>query len=376
MNQREIHYSLGFNFDPKLVDGIILANTEYSGAARIAEVFAALPDSPVSSARPTSRIPRISWKEFASQVERLLKSNIEFNFLMNTAQHISPSLIQQLDEYLRRLISVGIKRLTVGTPELCYTVKQLFSEFKITISITHGVRSEDDLSRARVSGADSVYLDGVYVNRDFELLRSLLKQTKVECRLYANMSCLSNCPVVRGHYNLFAGKQSDSTTKQNDAYFAGCTMVKLNNPVEWIQMPWIRPEDISTYVSEGVNHFKLSDRLASTDSILTIAHSYLKLTSPDNLFVLMERDGAKYKMFLTNEDKERSLPISVESKSIPSNFIDHFRNGSCKSNNISCIFCSNVAYKAVRISNNFKYRTAYANLIPLIPNKLLGRING
>jgi hypothetical protein len=44
MVQHETKYSLGFNFDPELIEGIILANTEYGNNSRITEVYGSLPD--------------------------------------------------------------------------------------------------------------------------------------------------------------------------------------------------------------------------------------------------------------------------------------------------------------------------------------------
>jgi len=130
----------------------------------------------------------------------------------------------------------------------------------------------------------------------------------------------------------------------NDAYFAGCSIVKLRNPVEWIQMPWIRPEDVPVYVGEGILHFKLSDRLASTDTLLMIARSYLSITSPSDLFILIERDGAKFEIL---GDGNAPKKLVINSNRIPNNFIDHFVDGSCISTDHKCRFCKSVARSAI-----------------------------
>jgi hypothetical protein len=369
----EVSYSLGFNFDPALIEGLLAANEIYGGSSRINEVFGALPDCPISSARPISRIPPISWREFSRQLESLGKANIEFNFLMNTAHAVGATLPRAVAEYLKRLADVGVHRLTVGTPELCRLVKAHSPQFHLTLSITYGIHTAAKLSKAESAGADAVYLDGVYVNRNFLLLRALRKQATAECRLYANMSCISHCPVVRRHYNLFAGSQSALTARQNDAFFAGCTLIKLANPVEWIQMPWIRPEDICVYVSEGIKHFKLADRLATTETLLIIAQAYLKRTSPKDLFTLMERDGAKYRA-LAGESGDTSRPaISVINSEIPADFIQHFQLGDCISNNLSCELCLYVAQKAVRINHAAASARPPADLVSLIPLELQRR---
>lgn len=365
-----VHYSLGFNFDPALIRGIVKANQRYGAVSRIEEVFGAMPDSPVSSARPTSRILSLKWEEFASQIRSLRDFGIAFNFLMNTSQRLDSALINKLKTYLQRLGDAGVERLTAGTPELCTFVKSFFPKFHVTISITYGIHSRRKLAKAELAGADAVYLDGVYVNRDFDLLRALLRRANVECRLYANMSCLARCPVVGKHYAMFSGAQSHITSRHNDAFFLGCSVVKLRNPTEWLQMPWIRPEDVSAYASEGVSHFKLADRLAPTSTLLVIAKSYLQRKSPDNLFDLMERSGEKYKLLSESEAKTRNqepAPMFVHSKRLPIDFISHFRKEGCKSNDLNCEVCVMLAHNVVEINKSWprELPSALYQLVPL-----------
>lgn len=132
----------------------------------------------------------------------------------------------------------------------------------------------------------------------------------------------------------------------------------------------LKQGDIGT---EGVSHFKLTDRLATTETLLTIACSYLRGVSPDNLFVLMERDGAKYKMFSSSRKREEQTPIFVASRYLPDDFLDHFRNGDCKSNNVSCKRCSEIERKTVSIAEWLKAANIPADLEPFIPCKLRQR---
>jgi collagenase-like PrtC family protease len=377
--QNRISYSLGFNFDPELSMRLAEINDVYGGRSRIDEVFAALPDCPISSARPTDRIPNLTWEEFRRQVRVLRDSGIGFNYLMNTSQRVDSTLTSKVKTYVQRLVDTGVDRITAGTPELCAFIKSFFSRVHVTISITYGTKSKNRLTEAELAGADAVYLDGVYVNRDFELLRTLLKQSRIECRLYANMSCISRCPVVGKHYQMFSGNQSSVTSRHNDAFFAGCSLVKLRNPVEWLQMPWIRPEDVVAYATEGVTHFKLADRLASTSTLVVIAASYLSAKSPDNLFDLMERDGVKYRLLEceTNLRNSKTVPIFVHSKRLPSNFIAHFQKQGCTSSDTSCKFCVNLAHNAVEIwsKTSTELPSAFRELIPVELKKRAGLIN-
>src|SRR5215208_2621944 len=124
--ESRVHYSLGFNYDPDLIRGIAKANQKYGALSRIEEVFGAMADSPVSSARPTSRIPNLKWEEFASQIRSLRDFGVAFNFLMNTSQRLDSALTNELKTYLQRLMDAGVERITAGTPELCAFVKSVF----------------------------------------------------------------------------------------------------------------------------------------------------------------------------------------------------------------------------------------------------------
>ena len=205
--------------------------------------------------------------------------------MLNTGQNLTYDLEKSLHKYLKKLLEVGIPVITVGTLELCRFVKKFYPEFHIVMSITYGTNSKKKLRKVESAKADSVYLDGVFVNRNFKLLRSLVRLSKIECKLYANMSCISHCPVVNKHYKVFAGPQSDLTRLKNDAFFAGCSLIKLKKPIEWIQMPWIRPEDMHHYEA-WFDVVKLATRMHNRPR--RVLGSYIRGKTTGNLLDLTE----------------------------------------------------------------------------------------
>ncbi len=369
---QEILFSLGFNHDPQLIRGIRQLNEIHSGRARIDEVLGALPDAPLPSPRPSGLLPRLPWDTFADQVKLLRQADVHYNFLLNTASKLTPEVVPRLREYLSRLWDVGVTRITVGTPELCQFAREQFPRFHITISITYGVDSSEKLAKAETGSPDATYLQPVTVNRDFALLRTLVASARSECRLYANVSCISGCPVVRQHYELFASQVHEDVARANDLFFAGCSLVKLSNPVEWIQMPWLRPEDIRVYVAEGIQHFKLSDRLASTKALVAIAKSYMRGRSPADLFPLMERDGAKYRL-LDDWMPHGRQPLVVKNGRIPGDFIEHFRRGECVSRDPNCAVCARVARDAVSVDQGWAVWELPTMLTRVLPSALRAR---
>lgn len=350
-------FSIGFNFEDDLVEGIIKLNNSQPLNNRITEVYGSLPNSPVPSARPNVKLKNISVHKFQKQIVKLNQNNIAFNFLLNTNTSLSESISAKLLTYLTQLEEFGITNVTVGNLELCSFIKNNFDSFKVCISSTFGVKTVSQIKTCENNRADSVYLDSIHINRNFERLREIIANTNLSIKLYANISCISRCPITKKHYDIFANKQNGTTLKQNDIYFASCSLIKLKSKVEWIQMQWIRPEDVDRYEDEGFTFFKLSDRLAPTNIILQIAQAYLNRKSPPNLFPLIERDGVKYKNI--GFGLNGSHPLFIDNKKIPNNFIEHFKKGECTSIDKNCSYCNHIAERAIHYDYNLKDVISY-----------------
>ncbi len=348
-------YTLGFNFQDSLIDQLtVLREQNFPG--RVVEVFGALDDSPVLSARPQNKIPTLTQEEFAQQVAKLKKIGIEFNYLMNTSEKIKGKE-DEVVSYVKQLISIGVKHVTVGSLKLASLLRKNFgNEIHLTMSITFGISDEKTLEKVIQSGCDACYLDGVNVNRNFKLLTHLISvaKSRIEIRLYANMSCIAECPVVKQHYKLFSSRRPD-VQERHKGYFRGCSAIKLTSPVTWIQAPAIRPEDVEIYRELGVELFKLSDRLAPTKSLAFTAWAYSMNTSPADLFHLYERTGEKYRDLFTEDSSPPLLgPFSVSSSEIPQEFIQHFQDGRCNSTNAQCPICMSTANDAISVNDGWE----------------------
>lgn len=345
-NQKKIEFSLGYNFDPNLIEEINNLNKRIDGRNRITEFFAALPSSPYLSTRPGNRILNVSWEQFEEQIRRMNECSISLIYLFNAKTDLNEIDLSEFKTFLHNLFEIGVTKLIAYSPKLCRFIKTINSGFEVTISSVYNIRSKLQLDEVHASGADSAYLDSIFINRNFELLRELRDYADIPLKLYANVSCLSQCSNKDLHYTVLSSPDKAYQLVMNDKLFKYCSIEKLNNPTTWLQMQWIRPEDIDVYVEEGFNHFKLTDRLAPTESLILIAEHYLKGISPANLFPIIERNGTKYKDLVTDTQN----PFFVDSSEIPEDFIEHFRKGICNSSNIHCKYCNEIAKNAVRIN--------------------------
>lgn len=363
---KPIQYTLAYNFDIQLPQRINHLNDRCETSAAVTEFFGAIASDKIPNARPQARLPVISLCELKDHISELKSNNFEFNYLVNTSKKIPDSILL---EFVEKLLKTGVSRMTIGVPSYASILKKYFPHLHTTLSVTYGL---DTCSREWLElegGFDAVYLKPVTANRNFKLIKQFVNRSNVDIQLYANNSCISNCPVFHDHYNLFAKQNSPSKVELvNDSFFRGCSAIKLSNPIEWLQSPWIRPEDIPDYSSEGVTKFKLSDRMCDSDTLCEIADSYLKLKSSENLFDIIERRGVKFDSLLK---PRRQKSLIVHSNAIPQNFIDHFKLDECSGS--SCEYCKEVADLVV----DFQFdREFFAVTVSdsVIPQKLKSRI--
>lgn len=345
----KIEFSLGYNFDSELVEKIAELNGMYGNGRKVNEFFGALPFSPFLSTRPDNRIKNITWNDFLSQLRLMQKNGINFNYLFNAKSNLNEIDLFAFTDFIKKLHDSGITNLIVYSPEICSFIKNLNSKFSVTISSVYNICSEKQIDKAYNSGADFLYFDSIYINRNFGLLSTLSNYSKVPIKLYANVSCLSKCVNKDLHYSVLSSSDKEYQIAMNDKLFSYCSSEKLRNPVNWLQMQWIRPEDIDIYVEEGFSHFKLTDRLAPTENLVFIANHYLKGASPRDLFPLIERNGTKFRNF-ANHKLVNQNPLSIDNSLIPKNFIEHFRSGECDSTNVNCDFCNKVTKNAIEVN--------------------------
>ena len=361
--------SLGYNFDLGLLPALAALNANPRAKGQVTEIYGAIRLGAVRSARPRHKYPDMDWTGLARHIDEARRHGLTFNYLLNSQKLTSEA---GLRAQTHALLGCGVEVVTVGTPTMARIVRSAAPGMKIVLSLTYRLRTPSDVEEAIATGIDAAYFDAVTVNRDFPLLRKLIASALPEARLYANVSCLSACPVIDAHYRAFDLKDDLAGEAANERFFLGCSWVKANSPVEWIQMPWIRPEDLSHYQDEGISHFKLSDRMAASETLIRIARAYITGRSPRNLFSIIERDGAKFELVWAH-GTDHVNPF-VASRLIPSDFITHFQSGTCASRDTDCAFCNRVAERSVRFGGVWPPGRNDSAFLSALPHALVRRV--
>ncbi|MBL7129977.1 MAG: U32 family peptidase [Candidatus Omnitrophica bacterium] len=364
-----IKFSVPTNLQRDLLDGM---NTEF-----IEEFYGVLDVDVVGGGRATVLTPGVSKREFARHVKEIHKRGIKFNYLLNSIclgnYEWSRQFQSRLNKRLDWVVSLGIERVTVTIPYLLELIKKRFPQLGVTVSTMAEVQS---LRMARFwqdLGADTITLSVHGPNRNFRLLRLLKKELKVKLKLIANTQCVPGCNAPYYHSALSAhASQSLHPTGGFVIDYASlsCRKKRLENPVEFIKINWIRPEDLRYYEEVGIDMIKFLSRGAESKFIKRVVDAYSKRRYPGNLLDLSTEASTNIALrswvkkiryffkpfrvnifeFMKGKDVFCDVGIYLDNNCLD-RFIEYFLDFDCSSVDCKqCGYCEEVAKRALRIS--------------------------
>ena len=380
---RSVKFSLAANYDPELVPEL--------AAYPVDEVYGKFPVDGVSGGRPRYLATPLSEDDLRRYIRLLDRHGIAFNYLLNGScfgnHEWTRPWQKKVTALLARLGDMGVSRVTVSTPFLLELVKCRFPAFKTKVGIYAQV---DTPRRARFwadLGADAITLESFSINRDFRRLAAIRQAVHCDLQLIANHACLLNCPLQNYHQNGFAHASDDTSTLFIDYCFLRCSRLRLTDPSQFIKAAWIRPEDLGVYEAMGYTTFKLLERGIPSAELLRRVKAYSERRFDGNLAELLLSYGFKaplrkeshwtlrhfWKPWQANPLRLKPLldlarmqgllsplpecPIRVDTRKIPANFLDGFRERDCAALDCqTCGYCQRIAAQAVSISP--AYRTA------------------
>ena len=374
-------FSVAANYDPDLIPEI--------GAFPVDEMYGKFPVDGISGGRPRYMATPLSNNTLSHYIRQLDSHGIAFNYLLNGScfgnREWTRSWQKKVTRLLRKLVELGVRRVTVSTPFLLELVKRRFPEFKVKVGIYAQV---DTPRRARFwedLGADAITLESFSINRDFRRLTAIRKAVRCELQLIANHICLPNCPLQVYHQNGFAHASDGSGTLFIDYCFLRCSQQRLADPSLFIKAAWIRPEDLGVYEALGYTTFKLLERGIPSAQLLRRVKAYSERRFDGNLAELLlsygfkepvrkERFWALRHFFKPLQVDPRKLkpifdlasqqgmlaaqsvcPIMVDAKKIPANFLEGFRDRDCSSMACKeCGYCERIAAQTVSVAADYR----------------------
>lgn len=253
-----VRFSVPANFKLKTLEELSRINTDNNFI--IEETYGSLNPSLMYSGRSANVIPKIDFNGLEKFLKISMKYGIGFNYTLNHSCTSNNELFdkerQQIDNYINRLVNIGVQKFTIAS----HTYLSLFYAYKnidLTISTISQLYEPAGIKLLKnFSNVKRICLPEK-MNRDLPLMRKIVElAAPIEICVIVNNMCLLNCPFRNQHYNYYSHNHPEGT----DPNIVACSAIRINDPVNLLKSPWIRPEDIKTYVSSGISLFKVAGR--------------------------------------------------------------------------------------------------------------------
>lgn len=351
------------NWDPLLIDGLRDLPVE--------SLFGSLAPDLVGGGRPASTLPKTTREHAYSFIQRVRAAGMGFSYTLNAPcldnREFTPEFCKEFDELMEWVVAAGATGVTVTIPVLARRIRRLHPDLRLSCSVFNRVASVRQAQRMEELGYDDLVLEFTSVNRDLRLLEAIRRAVRCKLTLVANVVCLYECATRIYHANC-DGHSSQFWhplgTSRNRYCYLKCTTERFRNPVEFIRMPWIRPEDLSVYEDLGIDCIKVAERTQTTEWILRVARAYAARRHEGNLLELLDYREKVLQYVVASTFPGRDIPsplCPVLDNRALDGFLDFFREHDCRHTDCAaCGYCDRVARKALKAENAALVAEAFA----------------
>ncbi|MEA2627221.1 MAG: hypothetical protein QOD06_3266, partial [Candidatus Binatota bacterium] len=217
-----------------------------------------------SGLRANDALPQIADDALAEYVAQARNRGLGFFYALNASCFGNGEFTAEgqrwLVERLGWISDVGCDGVCLSNPYLIAFAKKRFPTLRVAVSAATAADSVDKILYLEADGADVIYLPE-YVNRDFPLLRHLVKRCRARLVVLANVGCMISCP-IRAYHTMITShaKASLEVGAYVDYPLLWCSHEKARDPAQMLKSPWIRPEDVAVYEELGIEELKLAGR--------------------------------------------------------------------------------------------------------------------
>lgn len=240
------------------------------------------------SGRATDIIPAVNMKELEEYVDFSLKKRIDFNYTLNAAcfgnYEFSDKGINELNDLLTNLKNIGVKNLTLTTPGIIELVKHIAPDMNIKASAICQIDSVEKMNYYLQLGVERFVVEPSII-KNFVVLENMAKIGSDKMEIILNDKCMRNCPFRIFHYNQTA---HDNSEEGKSYYFMSCGVEKSNNLLKYLNLNWIRPENLGLYQRMGIQYLKVEGReFARQGNIKKLLEAYIDESFEGNLLDLL-----------------------------------------------------------------------------------------
>jgi len=292
----------------------IIAYIKARGVKEVDEVYMAGSPEVMGSGRATLHAALID--DIKEQTAYAHQHHVRMNVVMNPSclggYHLTFEGYKMFEWYFNELNKADVDGVTVAEPYLIELLRDFPME--TVISCVAHVDSPQRAEFFDTLGADTITVD-TNINRNFGVLKAILRAVNCTIRILVNEGCLYKCPFRHAHFNLFSHITTSSLNARSqplntfgDYYFDKCISIRVRDPSQIIRSPWIRPEDVKEYEAIGIEEFKISGRANTVNWILNGMQAYLSRSYEGNLLDLLDCPAElKDMFFIDNADLEGAI---------------------------------------------------------------------
>lgn len=315
----------------------------------IHEVYGSLPEDIIGNLRPSYHIKPVTKSNLKEFIQLLHNYNIKFDYIINSSIFPLPQDVnkEEILSFLDSLIELGVDSFTATNPYLIVLIKQNFPKIIVNASICNEISTIHKVKEFEDLDVDCIVLDKD-INRDFDLLKKIIKSTNVDLKLLCNSPCLYQCINTQYHanYSSVLSKCSLNTTNikiHSPFCVLYCAHKHFSNPIEHIKSRWIRPEDLNFYNKLGICFFKLDGRDKPPKYMIEVVKAYyFNFFNGNFLYLLHNRypkDIMSINLFNT-DNVDAEWKIGIDNRSLD-NFIDIWsqKKNVCKDGCEKCEIC-------------------------------------
>ena len=281
-------FSVPANFEIKSIEKYEHINEKNKDAV-IKETYGQLTEGYIhNSGRATGIIPDVQMRDLEKYVDFSLKKGIAFNYTINAAcfgnLEFSNTGIKQIKKLLTDLKNIGVNNLTLTTPGIIELVKTIAPEMRIKASAICQINSVEKMKHYLRLGIDRFVVEPSII-RDFSILRNMAQLASENMEIIINDKCMRDCPYRIFHYNQTA---HDNNKIAESYYFMSCGVEKSQNILKYLNLNWIRPEDLCLYQNIGIKYLKVEGReFIKTGNIEKLLECYINESFDGNLLDLL-----------------------------------------------------------------------------------------
>ena len=360
-----INLMTGCVLEERFIEAVDRLNQKYIGNdIVINEVYGSMQKevSDLASARPDFRISDISWEDFEKLISLANKYDIEFNYSLNAPYTGAHKEFEEnkgtMIESVRRLIDMGIARLTIASPLVLELIQKNFV-IPIELSTILHINSVHQIEYYSEHHpiVDCICLN-LYRNRDISFLQKFNIEsnkhnirTQILATEFCNVGGAPCLGVYRAQcYELHAENMDKKEAGMFSNYPMGrCIHNRAGDKSAWLKSRVVYPNELEEYAElTGINNYKITCRTAPNDFALELIEHYMAKQYNGGLLGLwMHLETIKFsgeKWDKVQEKTSGALDISCEKLS--SRLVDSkrfydkwFENPDFRCDEVACSDC-------------------------------------